>query len=83
MNTNTLLEHEIDELEQHKLDQSEHQHKLKNWRLIMIAKTIMAIFAGFWLVVLMLNNQPALALSVLSAFGVGVLSNIKKPKIGE
>lgn len=83
MNTNTLLEHEIDALEQLKLDQSEHQHKLKNWQLIMIAKIIMAIFAAFWLIVLMLNNQPTLALAVLSAFGVGVLSNIKKPQIGE
>jgi hypothetical protein len=82
-NTDLLLEHEIDEIEQLKLDQSEHQHKLKNYKMIFAARVLMSIFAGFWLVVLMLNNQPSLALALLSAFGVGVLSNIKKPKIGE
>lgn len=82
-NTDLLLEHEIDEIEQLRLDQNEFEHKLKNYKMIFAARVIVSIFACFWLIVLMLNNQPTLALAVLSAFGAGILSNIKKPKIGE
>jgi hypothetical protein len=82
-NTNLLLEHEIDELEQYKLDQSEYEHKLKQYKLVLSARVLMSVFASFWLVVLMLNNQTTLALALLSAYGAGVLSNIKKPKIRE